>query len=76
MTSPTASVDQRRPFDCNFKVSSALLQSRLMESKMDASYEAARERSCALIPRSSQNAVLDRQFSPQPSPPYKNPTNT
>lgn len=29
-----------------------------------------------LIARSIQNAVLDREFSPRPSPPYKIPTNS
>jgi hypothetical protein len=38
--------------------------------KMDASDEGARER-----PRGHPNAVFSCQFSPQPSPPYKNPTN-
>ena len=71
MPLPTASVDQRRRVDCDFKVPSALFQSGPMESKNGRSNESARERSCALIGVNPKGCFARRIFSAALSSPKK-----
>jgi hypothetical protein len=78
MPSPTASVDQRRRFDCDFRCRE-LYFSQAQWSKNGRSNESARQRSCALIGVNPKGCFARRIFSAalsspkEPAKPDKSP---